>query len=371
MLGARVALRRRRGRRRRGVAASDLDAVMVGPDHCGAETPGASGEEGEVCPAAGAVDEPDDAGADAGAEPVAAGRAGAGSGSAGPPEVCARPQSASVVVAGMSRLVGAFGFGSELAELPAPATAVIWQSMPIVLWMAWRRFSEWSALPKAPASPEVVKTSVRTWPSNWPTWALGSTSAQVLRLILVRVCRTSGQARRRTSTSACPPAGAAAAEAALEDGWAWDCGAGADGAACAATGPGPGACWRWACSGRGADSGAGEPAGRWSTDSRPCPACESGARSRAAASSMGQSPVVMRGAARASRPGAPCAADASRPGASCAAGAAWMLGGPTCRSLCAGAGEDAGAAPAGAFRAGAAYGADVDGATGAGETGLP
>jgi hypothetical protein len=47
------------------------------------------------------------------------------------------PQSASVVVAGMSRLVGAFGFGSELAALLNPlAVAVIWQSMPIVLWMA-------------------------------------------------------------------------------------------------------------------------------------------------------------------------------------------------------------------------------------------
>src|SRR6476620_4701285 len=124
--------------------------------------------------------------------------------------------------------------------------------------MAWRRFSEWSALPKAPASPEVLETSVRTWPSNWPTWALGSTSAQVLRLILARVCRTSGQARRRTSTSACAPAGAALAEAmpadavpadavpadavpadaVPEEGWAGDCGPGADGAACAATGSG-------------------------------------------------------------------------------------------------------------------------------------
>ena len=97
-----------------------------------------------------------------------------------------------------------------------PATARIWQSMPIVLWIACRRFSAWSARPKAPASPEVVNASVRTWSSKWPTWALGSTSAQVLRLILVSVCRISGQARRKTSTSA-PGAGGRPGSA---QGWA-------------------------------------------------------------------------------------------------------------------------------------------------------
>ena len=57
-------------------------------------------------------------------------------------------------------------------------------------------------------------------PSKAPTWALGSTSAQVLRLILESVCRISGQARRRTSTSPAAPGvagdreGAAAAAAA-------------------------------------------------------------------------------------------------------------------------------------------------------------
>ena len=111
--------------------------------------------------------------------------------------------------AGVSGLAGAFGFGSELAGLLLPpATARIWQSMPIVLWIACRRFSAWSARPKAPASPEVVNARVRTWSSKWPTWALGSTSAQVLRLILVSVCRISGQARRKTSTSAPGPAAA-------------------------------------------------------------------------------------------------------------------------------------------------------------------
>ncbi len=126
----------------------------------------------------------------------------------------ASPHATSAELAGVSGLAGAFGFGSELAELLVPpATAVIWQSMPTVLWIACRRFSEWSARPNAPANPVVVKASVRTWPSNAPTWAFGSTSAHVLRLILDRVCRTSGQARRRTSTSPLEagPAGAAPA----------------------------------------------------------------------------------------------------------------------------------------------------------------
>ena len=118
-----------------------------------------------------------------------------------------RPTSLACGAAGVSGLAGAFGFGSELAGLLLPpATARIWQSMPIVLWIACRRFSAWSARPKAPASPVVVNARVRTWSSKWPTWALGSTSAQVLRLILVSVCRISGHARRKTSTSAPGPA---------------------------------------------------------------------------------------------------------------------------------------------------------------------
>ena len=59
---------------------------------------------------------------------------------AGPPAGTGAP--VGVEAAGVSRLVGAFGFGSELAELLPPATATIWQSMPMVLWIAWRRFSE-------------------------------------------------------------------------------------------------------------------------------------------------------------------------------------------------------------------------------------
>lgn len=90
----------------------------------------------------------------------------------------ARPQATSAEVgaapgpAGTAGLAGAFGFGSELAlpmlpaaELPAPAlpaAAFTWQSIPVVLWMACLRFSEWSARPKAPASPGVAKASVRT-----------------------------------------------------------------------------------------------------------------------------------------------------------------------------------------------------------------
>jgi hypothetical protein len=104
-------------------------------------------------------------------------------------------------VAGTTGLAGTFGFGSELAWLAPPATALIWQSMPTVLWIAWRRLSEWSALPKAPASPDVLKDRVRTLPSKALTCALGSTSAQVLRLIFESACRTSGHALRMTSTS--------------------------------------------------------------------------------------------------------------------------------------------------------------------------
>jgi hypothetical protein len=53
----------------------------------------------------------------------------------------ASPQAMSAELGGVSGLTGAFGFGSELAELLAPpATAVIWQSMPTVLWIACRRF---------------------------------------------------------------------------------------------------------------------------------------------------------------------------------------------------------------------------------------
>jgi hypothetical protein len=156
--------------------------------------------------------------------------------------------------AGASRLVGAFGFGSELAELLPPATATIWQSMPMVLWIAWRRFSEWSARPNAPARPPVVKASVSTCPSNCATWALGSTSAHVLRLILVSVWRTSGHARRRASTSPLPPAAGTGAAAGCcveadaccaagagcaEAGWA--CGASCEGVGEAA-GTGSG-CW--------------------------------------------------------------------------------------------------------------------------------
>ena len=118
----------------------------------------------------------------------------------------ASPHATSAELAGASGLAGAFGFGSALAALLAPpATAVIWQSMPTVLWIACRRFSAWSARPKAPANPVVLNCRVRTWPSKAPTWEFGSTRAHVLRLILESVCRTSGQARRRTSTSPVAP----------------------------------------------------------------------------------------------------------------------------------------------------------------------
>ena len=211
------------------------------PAEAGASAEGASGEAEEAGEGAGVSAAGEDAWADgegdcpglAVNEPgdpaiarVSARWAAVGSEAAEPSAEGAIPQSASVEVAGTSRLVRAFGFGSELADLPAPATAVIWQSMPIVLWMAWRRFSEWSALPNAPARPEVLKTRVRTWPSNWPTWALGSTSAQVLRLIFASVCRTSGHARRSTSTSPWPPVDDAPAAAWAGEGMAGEDGAG-------------------------------------------------------------------------------------------------------------------------------------------------
>lgn len=109
--------------------------------------------------------------------------------------------------AGGAGSAGAFGFGSELPELLPPTIDVIWQSMPIVLWMAWRRFSAWSARLKALASPSVPNARVRRWPSNCATCAFAPTKAQLLRLILVSVWRISGQARRMTSTSAPPVAG--------------------------------------------------------------------------------------------------------------------------------------------------------------------
>lgn len=162
----------------------------------------------------------------------------------------ARPHATSAELAGASGLAGAFGFGSALAALLAPpATAVIWQSIPTVLWIACRRFSAWSARPKAPANPVVLNDKVRTWPSKAPTWALGSTSAHVLRLILESVCRTSGQARRRTSTSPVPAAPVLAAlvpvpvapvGAGIAGAWPTEAGpAGAGAAAGALTASGP------------------------------------------------------------------------------------------------------------------------------------
>lgn len=161
--------------------------------------------------------------------------------------------------AGGAGSAGAFGFGSELPELLPPTIDVIWQSMPIVLWMAWRRFSAWSARLKALASPSVPNAKVRRWPSNCATCAFAPTKAQLLRLILVSVWRISGQARRMTSTSAPPVAGrAAGADAgccAVGDGApGTDCSAGAGAEAWA----GAGVCW-------GAGVGAAAATGRgWS-----------------------------------------------------------------------------------------------------------
>ncbi|MCY1232636.1 hypothetical protein D9M72_451380 [compost metagenome] len=172
--------------------------------------------------------------------------------------------------------------------------------------MAWRRFSEWSARPKAPASPEVVNARVSTWPSNWPTWALGSTSAHVLRLILLSVCRTSGQARRSTSTSLLA-FGAGTLRSAT--GWPASGRRGVRAAATGSTGAG--------AEGPDAAAGAAGACGKAASGTAGCgPAGRDGAgpdalRFAACDSSTGQSVVETRGGVRDSRAGASGAAGCS------------------------------------------------------------
>lgn len=93
------------------------------------------------------------------------------------------------------RLVGTFGPDSP-AVTEASSTVRIRRSMPSTCWMACRRFSAWSPLPKLVAEPWFLKPRVSAVPSRLSGDALALTFIHVTLRMPLRVLRISGQARR-------------------------------------------------------------------------------------------------------------------------------------------------------------------------------